>query len=64
MPICTALVDPDEDLMNTERFVVGSNKHQQANLIAFVVDQDSKKNVHFTEKFFDQQLDWYKSSSD
>jgi hypothetical protein len=62
LPVCTALVDPDEDLMNTERFVVGSNRHQQANLIAFVVDEDSRKNVHFTEKFFDQQLDWYKSS--
>jgi hypothetical protein len=60
-PICTALVDPDEDLMNTERFVVGSNRYQQADLIAFVVDKDSKKNVHFTERFFDQQLDWYKS---
>lgn len=61
VPICTALVDPDENLMNSERFVVGSNKHQQADLIAFVVDKDSKKNVHFTERFFDQQLDWYKS---
>ena len=61
IPICTALVDPDEDLMNTERFVVGSNKHAAADLIAFVVDQDSQKTVHFTEKFFDQQLDWYKS---
>lgn len=61
VPICTALVDPDEDLMNTEHFVVGSNKHEHADLIAFVVDQDLQRNVHFTEKFFDQQLDWYKS---
>jgi hypothetical protein len=61
VPVCTALVDPDEDLMNTDRFIVGSNKYQQANLIAFVVNQDSNKNVHFTERFFDQQLDWYKS---
>jgi hypothetical protein len=61
VPICTALVDPDEDLMNTERFVVGSNKHEHADLIAFVVDQDLQRVVHFTEKFFDQQLDWYKS---
>lgn len=59
LPICTALVDPDEDLMNTERFVVGSNKNQQASIIAFVVSGDSKKNVHFTEKFFDQQLECY-----
>jgi hypothetical protein len=61
LPICTALVDPDEDLMNTERFVVGSSNYQQANLIAFVVNQDTEKRVHFTERFFDQQLDWYKS---
>ncbi|MEJ5059912.1 MULTISPECIES: dermonecrotic toxin domain-containing protein [unclassified Pseudomonas] len=61
VPVCTALVDPDEDLMNSQRFVVGSNKDAHANLIAFVVDQDSRKNVHFTERFFDQQLDWYKS---
>lgn len=61
VPICTALVDPDEDLLNSERFIVGSNKYQHANLIAFVVEQDARKNVHFTERFFDQQLDWYKS---
>ncbi|MBV6822992.1 dermonecrotic toxin domain-containing protein [Pseudomonas sp. PD9R] len=61
VPICTALVDPDEDLMNTERFVVGSNKYQNADLIAFVVEKDLRKTVHFTERFFDQQLDWYKS---
>lgn len=61
LPVCTALVDPDEDLMNTERFVVGSNKYQQANLIAFVVNDDASNHVHFTERFFDQQLDWYKS---
>ena len=61
VPICTALVDPEDDLLNSERFIVGSNKYQGANLIAFVVEQDARKNVHFTEKFFDQQLDWYKS---
>ncbi|WP_449105405.1 dermonecrotic toxin domain-containing protein [Pseudomonas mohnii] len=60
VPVCTALVDPDEDLLNSERFIVGSNKYQHANLIAFVVQQDARKNVHFTERFFDQQLDWYK----
>jgi hypothetical protein len=26
------------------------------------VDKDLQRNVHFTEKFFNQQLDWYKSS--
>jgi hypothetical protein len=62
VPICNALVDPDEDLMNTERFVVGSNKCRNADLIAFVIEQDASRTVHFTEKFFDQQLDWYKSS--
>jgi len=47
--------------MNTERFVVGSNKYEGSDMLAFVVGRDLRKNVHFTEKFFDQQLDWYKS---
>jgi hypothetical protein len=59
VPICNALVDPAEDLMNTDRFVVGSNKHGTSNMIAFVLQDDLRKHVHFTEKFFDQQLDWY-----
>jgi hypothetical protein len=62
VPVCTALVDPSEDLMNTDRFVIGSNKYPGANLIAFVLDEDEQRKVHFTEKFFSQQLDWYKSS--
>ncbi|UVM07792.1 dermonecrotic toxin domain-containing protein [Pseudomonas laurylsulfatiphila] len=61
LPICNALVDPDEDWMNSHRFIVGSNRDPQDNLIAFVLDKDLKRHVHFTEKFFDQQLDWYKS---
>ncbi|MNK99117.1 hypothetical protein D3C87_1194980 [compost metagenome] len=61
VPICNALVDPDEDLMNSQRFIVGSNRDPRNNLIAFVLDKDQQRNVHFTERFFDQQLDWYKS---
>ncbi|MBV4458195.1 hypothetical protein KVG96_09565 [Pseudomonas sp. COR58] len=61
VPLCKALVDPTDDLFNTERFVIGSNKYHQAKLIAFVIDKDDQKRVHFTEHFFDQQLDWYKS---
>ncbi|MCU7251358.1 dermonecrotic toxin domain-containing protein [Pseudomonas koreensis] len=60
IPICKALVDPTEDWLNSDRFVVGSNKFY-SDVIAFVLDGDAKKKVHFTEKFFDQQLDWYKS---
>lgn len=62
LPLCTALVDPTEDLMNTDRFIIGSNKYPGANLIAFVLDDDDQRKVHFTENFFAQQLDWYKSS--
>ncbi len=62
VPICNALVDPNEDWMNSQRFIVGSNRDPEANLIAFVMDKDLQRNVHFTEKFFNQQLDWYKSS--
>jgi hypothetical protein len=61
VPICTALVDPNVDFMNTERFVVGSNKYEIGNTIAFVIDNDAQNRVHFTERFFDQQLDWYQS---
>lgn len=61
VPVCNALVEPADDLLNSERFVVGSNKYQNSDLIAFVLEQDPLKSVHFTERFFDQQLDWYKS---
>lgn len=61
VPICNALVDPAENLMNTDRFVVGSNRYDASKTIAFVVEKDAEKKVHFTEHFFDQELDWYKS---
>lgn len=60
VPICTALVDPNEELMNTERFVVGSNKYERDTTIAFVVSTDLNKQVYFTDKFFNQQLDHYR----
>ncbi|MCU1761843.1 hypothetical protein NTD84_19245 [Pseudomonas sp. 14P_8.1_Bac3] len=60
-PVCDALVDPGEDLLNSERFVVGSVKHQLTDLIAFVLKDDDRKYVHFTERFFEQGLDGYKS---
>jgi hypothetical protein len=59
VPICKALVDPDDDLMNTERFVVGSNTYFSS-IIAFVLNNDDQKKVHFTENFFHPLLDWYK----
>lgn len=62
VPICNALVDPAEDLLNTERFVVGSNRYRQSNLIAFVLGDDLRKSVHFTERFFNQELDWYETA--
>lgn len=61
-PICSALVDPADDLLNTDRFVVGSNKCPSSDLIAFVLEKDLHKTVHFTEKFFNPQLDRYKSN--
>ena len=59
VPICQALVDPNDDLMDTERFVVGSNA-LISSVIAFVLNNDHRKMVHFTEHFFNPQLDWYK----
>jgi hypothetical protein len=61
VPICKALVDPNEDLMNTEHFIVGSNKDWFDSTIAFVVHDDAQKRVHFTERFFEPELDRYKS---
>ncbi|WP_244142271.1 dermonecrotic toxin domain-containing protein [Pseudomonas gozinkensis] len=59
LPICNALVDPSDELLDTERFVVGSNKWLH-DVIAFVLEGDAQKRVHFTEHFFRQQLDQYK----
>jgi len=60
IPICQALVDPTDELLDTDRFVVGSNRFLP-DVIAFVLDGDAKKQVHFTEHFFDQQLDQFKT---
>ncbi|MHB2247865.1 dermonecrotic toxin domain-containing protein [Pseudomonas fitomaticsae] len=60
LPICRALVDPADELLDTDRFVVGSNRFMH-DVIAFVLDGDEKKLVHFTEHFFNQQLDSFKA---
>lgn len=59
VPICNALVDPSDELLDTDRFVVGSNKLLH-DVIAFVLDGDTQRRVYFTEHFFQQQLDHYK----
>jgi hypothetical protein len=58
LPICNALVDPTDDLLNTDRFIVGSTRWFH-DVIAFVLDGDQKNKVHFTQHFFDQELDDY-----
>jgi hypothetical protein len=58
LPICNALVDPTDDLLNTDRFIVGSTKWFH-DVIAFVLDGDLKNKVHFTQHFFDQELGDY-----
>ncbi|MBP5946820.1 hypothetical protein ICA15_22630 [Pseudomonas sp. P116] len=63
VPICNALVDPTEDLMNTERFVIGSNVNSRSTTIAFVLGNDSKKKLHLTEHFFNPGLVEYDSST-
>lgn len=62
VPVCNALVDPDQDLLSGNRLVIGSNKDPSSNVAAFVNQDDPDKRVHITEQFFDQQLDWYKTS--
>ncbi|WP_096515367.1 dermonecrotic toxin domain-containing protein [Pseudomonas izuensis] len=62
VPVCNALVDPDNDLLSGDRLVCGSNKYSSSEVVAFVDTRDPIKRVHLSEHFFDQQLDWYKSS--
>jgi hypothetical protein len=62
VPVCNALVDPDNDLLNDDRLVVGSNSKVDADVIAFTNTRDPLKRVHFSEHFFDPQLDWYENS--
>lgn len=63
VPICNALVDPTEDLMNTDRFVIGTNKYPEGRMSAFVLDGDPERKVHFSELFFEPHLDWYKTGT-
>ncbi|MHC8354397.1 dermonecrotic toxin domain-containing protein [Pseudomonas sp. LB3P81] len=60
-PVCNALVDPSDELLDSNRFIVGSSRYDASDIIAFVLDEDQLKNVHFTEHFFDHQLDGYES---
>lgn len=61
IPLCKALVDPNEELLNSERFVVGSMRHAGDNTTAFVIDDDERRQVHFTEAFFNPDLDIYEA---
>ncbi|WP_392888207.1 dermonecrotic toxin domain-containing protein [Pseudomonas migulae] len=61
LPVCNALADPSDELLDTARFVVGRNRDAESGIIAFVMDQDNRRNVHFTEDFFEQQLGHYSS---
>ncbi|NUT78905.1 hypothetical protein HNO86_28070 [Pseudomonas sp. C1C7] len=59
IPLCKALVDPNEELLNTERFVVGSMREADDRTSAFVIDDDERKQVHFSDAFFNPQLEIY-----
>lgn len=61
LPVCLALVDPDNDLLSKDRLVVGSNKNKGADVIAFTNTDDPLKRVHFSEHFFDPKLDMYEN---
>ncbi|MHC8320168.1 dermonecrotic toxin domain-containing protein [Pseudomonas sp. GB2N2] len=59
LPVCNALADPADELLDSNRFIVGSNRDPASGIIAFVLDEDNRRNVHFTEDFFNHQLDHY-----
>jgi len=61
LPVCNALADPSDELLDTTRFIVGRNRDANSGIIAFVMDEDNRRNVHFTEDFFEQQLGQYTS---
>lgn len=60
-PLCEALVNPSDELLNTERFVVGSMRDGTSRTSAFVIDKDERKQVFFADRFFDPQLTEYRS---
>jgi hypothetical protein len=62
VPVCNDLVDPDNDLLNDDRLVVGSNRNVNSDVIAFTDANDPLKRVHFSEHFFAPGLDWYEYS--
>ncbi|VVP68932.1 hypothetical protein PS918_00833 [Pseudomonas fluorescens] len=59
VPVCNALVDPENDLLSGHRLILGSTKHQAADVGAFVNAADPDKRVHITDRFFNQQLERY-----
>ncbi|WP_160109323.1 dermonecrotic toxin domain-containing protein [Pseudomonas izuensis] len=61
VPVCMALVDPDHDLLCGDRLVIGTNRKSLSTVAAFVNVEDPDKRIHITERFFDQQLDRYKT---
>lgn len=63
MPLCQALVDPTLDQLDHKRFIVGTTcSCAEERVIAFVLSEDRQQKVHFTEYFFDQQLDRYEGA--
>jgi hypothetical protein len=59
LPLCRELTDPKDDLLYTERFFAGLNARYDDNTVAFVFKQDRRRIVHFTEQFFNPELDAY-----
>lgn len=63
VPLCQALVDPTLDQLDHKRFVVGTTcSCAEERVIAFVLSEDRQQRVHFTEYFFDQQLERYEGA--
>ncbi|VVQ16396.1 hypothetical protein PS918_05975 [Pseudomonas fluorescens] len=61
IPVCQALVDDKDELLGSDRFIVGSfRRAEDASTSAFVIDNDGRKHVHLTPKFFHPELDEYR----
>jgi hypothetical protein len=61
-PICTALADPYWEQLNTNRIVIGHLRFRDDRATAFVMEPSPEGRIYLTQRFFEPELDWYKSA--
>jgi hypothetical protein len=61
-PMCTALADPYWEQLNSNRIVVGHLRFLDDRASAFVMEPSPAGRIYLTQRFFEPELDWYKSA--